>query len=156
MPKTIRFLSLLTTTLYASFLLAHLWEFPNKIRLSAADYLTVQQNYRGWAFSAILGVVAFILTLLTLMRARRQKANIWPIVVSLLCQIAAGVLFALFTAPANTQTNQWLELPTNWEQLRTQWEVSHSVSAILYILALSALFLDVINRPDNEIKKSLI
>jgi hypothetical protein len=53
--KSLRFVSLLFTALALGAAMAHLLELPKKIKLSAEDYLIVQQIYRGWA---LLGIVA--------------------------------------------------------------------------------------------------
>ncbi|MFN8539151.1 MAG: hypothetical protein U0232_16955 [Thermomicrobiales bacterium] len=70
--KAIRFInSSLSTVLYAGFGLAHLWELPNKIN-RPADYLTVQQNYRGWAFAGIIGVIALVSTAISAFLVRQR------------------------------------------------------------------------------------
>ena len=47
----LRILSVLFAALAMVFSGAHLLELSHKIGLSAADYLTVQQLYRGWQFA---------------------------------------------------------------------------------------------------------
>jgi hypothetical protein len=32
-------------------------------------------------------------------------------------------------SPSNQATNNWTQIPANWEHLRWQWEVSHAVNA---------------------------
>ena len=50
----LRVLSVLFAALALVFTGAHLLELPHKIGMSAADYLTVQQIYRGWQFAGIV------------------------------------------------------------------------------------------------------
>ena len=45
MVKTLFFLAIMLTAIAMGAGLAHLFELPNKISISAADYLTVQRNY---------------------------------------------------------------------------------------------------------------
>ena len=47
--KTLYFLAIMLTAIAMGAALAHLFELPNKIDLSAADYLTVQRNYDNWS-----------------------------------------------------------------------------------------------------------
>nr|MBA3539600.1 DUF1772 domain-containing protein [Deltaproteobacteria bacterium] len=52
--RILAFTSTLLATLVLGAALAHVLELPTKISLPAADYLTVQQIYRGWAWLGIL------------------------------------------------------------------------------------------------------
>jgi hypothetical protein len=36
-------------------------------------------------------------------------------------------------------------LPINWEELRDQWEYSHAVRAILYVVAMGTLVMSVLD-----------
>jgi hypothetical protein len=45
------------------------------------------------------------------------------------------VIFYFFTYPVNRNTQNWTLLPDNWEALRTQWEYSHAVNAVVTFLA---------------------
>jgi hypothetical protein len=56
----LRILSILFAALALIFSGAHLLELPHKIVLSASDYLTVQQLYRGWQFAGIVVVGAIV------------------------------------------------------------------------------------------------
>jgi hypothetical protein len=141
MLKTARFINLLSSTLYASFLFTHLWELPNKINQSEADYFATQQIYQGWAFSGILGFIALGSTVWVLYLVRSMGKVFWLTLAATLCQVVGWVIFFMFTLPANNATDQWTQLPSNWEQLRTQWEYSHATNAILNLLSLIALFL---------------
>jgi hypothetical protein len=69
--KTIYFISLLFTSLALTPAFAHLLELPNKINLSREDYLTVQQNYRGWALTGVFVVSALISTLILTVMVRK-------------------------------------------------------------------------------------
>lgn len=40
----------------------------------------------------------------------------------------------VITQPANAATESWTVQPENWESLRTQWEYSHAVNAVITLL----------------------
>lgn len=142
--NTMRFISLLFVALALAPSLAHLLELPNKINLSADDYLTVQQIYRGWALLGIVVFSALLSTLvLTIMVRKRRKAFILTLI-AFLCIVGTLVVFFTFTYPANQQTNNWTMLPANWLELRNQWEYSHATSAGLNLIALIMLILSVV------------
>ena len=47
-------------------------------------------------------------------------------------EVPFGCLFAApELPPANQATNNWTQIPANWEHLRWQWEVSHAVNAVI-------------------------
>jgi hypothetical protein len=141
--KVLRFLSLLFVALALGPSLAHLLELPHKIGLPAADYLTVQQIYQGWALLGIVVLGAVLSTLALLMVERVHAERIAPTFLALLCILGAQVVFWVYTYPANVQTQNWTMLPANWEALRGQWEYSHAAGAVLNLLALVALLIQV-------------
>jgi hypothetical protein len=146
--KAVRFLSLLFTALALGPSLAHLLELPNKINLSAGDYLTVQQIYRGWALLGIVWAGALLSNVvLTVMVRKKPKVFILNSIASL-CIVGMFVVFFVFTFPANQQTNNWTMLPANWLDLRNQWEYSHAATAGLNLVALIALILSVLARDE--------
>jgi hypothetical protein len=145
--KIVTFLSLLFVALSLGPSLAHLLELPNKINLSRDDYLTVQQIYRGWA---LLGIVVFgslLSTLiLTIMLRGSGLAFVFSLI-SFLCVLAALIVFFTYTFPANQATGNWTVLPENWQELRTRWEYSHAVGAVLNLIAMISLIIAVLFRP---------
>lgn len=139
--KLVRFLSLLFTSLGLGAGMAHALALPNKINLSAEEYLTVQQIYRGWAFLGIVEVAALLSTLALTIMMRKQRGAFALALLAFLCITANLIIFFSFTFPANQQTNNWTMLPDNWLTLRAQWEYSHVVNAGLHLIALIALIL---------------
>ena len=142
--KVFYFLALFFASLALGPALAHLFEWPNKINLSRADYLTVQQIYRGWA---LLGIVIFPAVISALVLTLLLRKEWRPFVFSLIGFLSlAGtqVVFWTYTFPANQATNSWTILPDNWEQLRRQWEYSHATSAVLNVIAVAALILSLL------------
>ena len=81
----LRILSVLFTALALVFGGAHLFELPHKIGMSAADYLTVQQIYRGWQLAGIV-VVGQVVSIALLAYAVRHSRRVFiPTVIALLC-----------------------------------------------------------------------
>src|SRR5690606_17573270 len=125
---------------------AHLYALPNKIDLPPAEYFVAQQIYAGWALIgiAILGAIGSTLALAVLVR--RRGAEFRLVVTALACLVLALAIFFAFTFPANQATENWTTRPDDWETLRSQWEYSHAVGALLYLTALVALTLSLIVR----------
>ena len=142
--NTMRFLSLLFTALALAPSLAHLLELPNKINLSAEDYLTVQQIYRGWALLGIVVFGALLSTLVLTIIVRKKRRAFILTLIAFLCIVGTQVVFWTFTYPANEATNNWTVLPGNWLELRNQWEYSHATGAGLNLIALITLILSVL------------
>ncbi len=132
---------------------AHLAELPNKIGLRPAEYLTVQQIYRGWALSGIVVIGALVSTLVLTIMVRGTGRTFKFAVLALLCIAGTQVVFWVFTFPANQATVNWSVLPPNWAELRAQWEYSHAVSAGLNFVALVALILSVLGSPKGELRR---
>jgi len=143
---TARFLSLLFAALALAPAMAHLLELPNKIHLSADDYLTVQQIYRGWALLGFVVVGALLSTLAVAIMVRKQPKAFALTLIAFLCIVGTQIVFWTFTFPANQQTHNWTVLPETWMALRTQWEYSHAASAVLNLVAVISLICSVLTR----------
>jgi hypothetical protein len=130
--------------------LAHLLELLNKISLEREQYFTVQGIYRGWALLGIviLGEVVSLLTLAFL--SRRERWPLYWAVLALACVVGAQAIFWIWTYPTNVVTNNWTEIPDNWQALRVTWEYSHAVAAGLNIIAMVALVLSVLSWRDSS------
>jgi MFS family permease len=115
---------------------AHLMALPAKIAMPEQPYFVVQQIYRGWAWTGaviFLAIFANVLAAL-LTRHRRRKWQLFG-AAGLLIAVTLAVFF-VWTYPANQATGNWTSAPENWEQLRTEWEYSHAVNAMITFLAL--------------------
>jgi hypothetical protein len=135
------FASLVFTTLTLVPAMAHLFEMPNKMQLSAADYLVVQQLYQGWAVMGAFTIAALLSVLGWAIVARRvddQETFTW-VVSALGCLVASQIVYWSFTFPSNMATENWTTLPDNWTVLRNQWEYSHAVNAGFISLAILCL-----------------
>jgi hypothetical protein len=62
--------------------------------------------------------------------------------IALFLLVGELIAFWGFIFPVNQATQNWTMLPDNWEALRAQWEYSHAVRALLYVLGLRITPLD--------------
>ena len=126
---------------------AHLLELVHKITLDRAQYLTVQQLYRGWAFLGAVLIAALLANLALTIRSRRQGRPMRLAAIATLLLAANLTIFFIWTFPANQATGNWTVMPADWEALRNQWEYSHAVNALLTFLALSATLASSLSWP---------
>jgi hypothetical protein len=113
---------------------AHLLAMPNKLAMNQADYFVAQQVYRGWA---LLGVVIFLALFANAAAAVFASGRVRGFSVAAALLIAATLaVFAIWTYPANAATANWMTVPADWMELRTRWEISHAVNALLTFAAL--------------------
>ncbi|HYT97318.1 MAG TPA: DUF1772 domain-containing protein [Casimicrobiaceae bacterium] len=145
----LRILSVLFAALALVFSGAHLFELSHKIGLSAADYLTVQQLYRGWQFAGIIVVAAVVSIAWLAYAVRHDRRAFVPTIIALLCILGTQILFWTFNFPANRATDNWATLPADWEMLRQRWEFAHVASALLNLGALIVL-LEALLGPARE------
>lgn len=123
---------------------AHFFELPNKIGLSQEAYFTVQAIYRGWALFGLVQMAALAANLSLAIMLRDQR---WPfrlVLAAFIIVTGTLVIFFTWTYPANQATDNWTVVPLDWRELRTQWEYSHAVNAVLTFIALGAVTLAVV------------
>jgi hypothetical protein len=142
--RTVQFLAVVLTALAMVPGGAHLFELPNKIGLEQNAYFTVQAIYRGWALFgiALFGALAFNFALALLVR--QERAPFLLASVAFLCIAATLAIFFTWTFPANQATENWTVQPQNWEALRTQWEYSHALNAVITFIGFCAVTLSVL------------
>ena len=92
----------------------------------------------------IVEITALLSTLVLTILAAQNPRLFGTTLAALLCISAALVVFFLFTYPANQQTNNWTEMPVNWQYLREQWEYSHASRAAFFFTALVSLLLPIL------------
>ena len=145
MLRTLYFLALMLTAIAMGASLAHFFELPNKIGIGASDYLTVQRNYDHWWIVGLIVPLAFLSVLALTISLRGTGAPFTLALVALVLLVAELAVFWGVTAPVNRATENWTTLPANWETLRAQWEYSHAVRAMLYVVALGALVMSLLD-----------
>ena len=72
-------------------------------------------------------------------RSAREYYVFRPVLAALLLMLAAQALFWLFTFPVNAATANWTQVTPDWDDLRGQWEWSHTAGAACQFLALCSL-----------------
>jgi hypothetical protein len=138
--------SVLLTAFVMAAAVAHLLELPSKMTLNGAEYLTVQQIYRGWALLGVVIYAALASTLMLAVMVRNQRRAWHLVATAIVCMVAAQVVFWAFTYPVNRETSNWTLLPEHWQHLRIRWEFSHAAGAVLQFSALAALVASLLVR----------
>lgn len=137
--------AIVLTGLSAGVALAHLLELPNKMLLSATDYLFVQQRlYEG--FGQVLGPIelgasASAIALAVLFRKRRSTFLL--AIAAVVLNMFALIVWQVHNGPVNIAVEAWTtnSVPTDWTNWRDRWEYAHATRAILYTLSLGVLSL---------------
>ena len=123
---------------------AHLFALANKINLSESDYFITQSVYRSWALLGIVLIGAAIANVALAFLIRAQRAPSIFALIGGLCLVATLVIFFAFTFPANQATNNWTQVPADWQQLRWRWELSHAVNAVITFFAFCSLTISLL------------
>ena len=132
-------LSVLLTSLTLGPAMAHLLEAPVKLFLPREQYFQVQQIYRGWGFAGIFVMGALLSTVWLATSVQGQA--FWLSLAACGCLAGAQLVFWAVTFPTNRATRNWTHQPPHWRELRTRWEASHAVGAVLTLSALVFLLL---------------
>ncbi|HET9902814.1 MAG TPA: DUF1772 domain-containing protein [Xanthobacteraceae bacterium] len=126
---------------------AHLFALPNKIAMAQDAYFVAQSVYRGWA---LFGIVLFgalaANAALGLAAWRRGEPHVLPLLAFLCIAATLGIFFG-FTYPTNVATENWTVVPAHWDALRTRWEYSHAVNALITFAALCLVTGSVVRAP---------
>ena len=150
--RIIRWISLPSTAVTLGALTAHVLELPNKFALRGSLWLEVQQNlYRGWGqFIGPFEVTAVITTWILTYLMRKDRAAIKLTLLASSLLTGALSVFFILNAPVNAATASWIPatLPPGWPNYRIRWELGHSISFVLVLVAfvvlLRVLFLDAL------------
>jgi hypothetical protein len=132
-------LSVLLTALTLGPAMAHLLEAPVKLFLPREQYFQVQQIYRGWTFAGVFVGAALVST--GWLATSVQGRALWFSLGACACLAGALLVFWVVTFPTDRATKNWTHQPPHWRQLRTRWEASHAVGALLTLGALVLLLL---------------
>ena len=74
---------------------------------------------------------------------KRRRTFILTLVSSVSIAIAL-IVWLSFVAPANFRVDTALTVPTDWMQIRNQWEYGHATRAGLFLVALITLSLSIL------------
>jgi hypothetical protein len=164
-----QFLQVLTLVLVATtltFALAHVAEWPGKLRLDKDAYLTVQTiYYPGFTIGGISEPVSMLaLLVLTISTPRESPAFGWTLA-ALASMTAMHLIFWLVTQPVNkvwlrdqemagagtiffnrSQNMPHAAKAADWTALRDRWEYSHIARAVFAMLGLICLAIAMTSR----------
>lgn len=132
--RTLQFLAIVLTAIALIPGGAHLLSLQTKIALPEEPYFVAQQIYRGWAWLGTVIVAAVLLNLVSAALTRGRPRQL-SLAAGLLIAVTLVVFFT-WTHPANRETMNWTYVPSDWEQLRVEWEYSHAVNAAITFAAL--------------------
>jgi hypothetical protein len=136
--RATQFIAIVLTALALVPVGAHLLELAHKISLDRAEYLTVQQLYRGWALLGAVLIAAMLANLVLAIWSRPQTTPMLLAGAAALLLAATLAVFFIWIFPVNQATGNWTAAPADWERLRDRWEYSHAVNAVLTFVALLA------------------
>lgn len=137
--KALQFLVIVLVALALVPVGAHLLARPNKIDLPQYQYFVTQAVYLGWGLpTGIVLISAIAASLVLTIVERGQGTTFWLALTTFVLMAATLVIYSIWTQPANSATSNWTVVPSNWRELRTQWEYSHTVNAVLTCVALCA------------------
>ncbi|NCJ07898.1 DUF1772 domain-containing protein [Synechococcales cyanobacterium C] len=155
--KIWRFITILLSALALGMAFCHALELPAKMQYPAELYITVQNTlYVAFGPPAIGAFIEIATPLaaiaLAVLSRKHRPAFQWVLVAVVLILLAFPVLFFAFTEPANVIFREATpnSIPTNWEQLRAQWEYSHLARFFCHLIAFSALVMSVLVETPNR------
>jgi hypothetical protein len=146
--RYINLFRLLTFALAGLALIRPMMEFaalPSVIDLPKDDYAAVQYGNQSLAWLDLLRLASFLSIIVLLFFEREHNRVFWPIRGAFIAQLLIVVLYVAFTLPIDLTTFNWTFLPDNqWSWLRTEWEYSRALSAIIGGISFVLLLLDLI------------
>ena len=129
--KAVQFVALVFTALALVPYGAHLFSLPNKIGMTQEHYFIAQRVYDGWWLMGFILFPAMAFDLILAIMLRAERPAFYFALAGCISLAATLAVFFAFTQPANAATQNWTAVPAGWEELRTRWEYSHAVNAIL-------------------------
>ena len=156
-PTTLRialFVDLLSVALLAGLLVGVLLVERALLEVSAAVYIAVEKPKHA-VFAPIMPIVntttivSGLLTVL-LLRGSRQSWAFRLSVVALLCTAALTTTTLLVNVPINSAIiTSWSaqDPPSNWAEIRDQWNLFHTIRTGLAVTALICLLLAALTPP---------
>jgi Domain of unknown function (DUF1772) len=149
--KIWRFITLILVALFMGLEFAHTLELPAKMQYDGGLYVTLQNSlYRYFgapglgAFITVFAVLAAIA--LTVLMRKRRPAFEWALAGTICLAIAFPLIYFLRIEPVNVVIEQATAttVPTNWEQLRNQWEYAHATNFVFSLAGFIALVISIL------------
>ena len=147
--RIIQFLAIMLTALALVPSGAHLAALPDKMTMTQAAYFVAQQVYAGWALFGIVLFGALIANLAHVIVLHRLGRSLRYALASFLFIAAGLVIFFVGTLSTNQATSNWTVVPKNWNELRSQWEYSHTSNAIMTFAAVVCVIIAVLRQPSQ-------
>jgi len=148
--RVMQFIAIVLTALALVPAGAHLFELPGKIGLTREEYFVVQEIYRGWALFGFVLVAAIAANLILTVILHGRGLHFTLACAAFLLVTATLAVFFAGAFPANQETQNWTVMPGDWRDLRSQWEYSHAINAVLTFAAFCALVLEAV-LPQNSL-----
>ena len=145
--RIVAILAVLVTALALMPTAAHLLVLPNKIPLAEGPYFTVQAIYAGWWRLGLLWAAALVMNAALAVTLRGGGASFWLAAAGAALMAIVYAIYFIWTEPANRATANWTTVPADWEALRTRWEYSHAINAIVIFVALCCVTVAAVARP---------
>jgi hypothetical protein len=147
--RTPRFVVIMLLVVSAAAAIAHLLELPAKVQFDAALWLTLLQSLYPPAFGPVAGsaeAAAVVGSIVLAIAVRARGATFRWAVLAAACLAIAHACFWIWVVPVNAAMLPLTAetLPSDWMQLRDQWEYTHAVRAVLEFVALAALVLSLL------------
>lgn len=142
--RVVQFTAIVLTALALVPAGAHLLEMPAKLALLREDYFVVQAIYRGWALLGFVLIGAMVANLVLTVMLHGRGPHFALACAAFLLVTATLVVFFAGAFPANQETQNWTVKPSDWQELRLQWEYGHAINAGLTFVALCALVLEAV------------
>src|SRR3546814_15087516 len=101
----------------------------------ADEYVWVHVSCRGWAFFGFGLVVAIAANIILTVMLYVRGVHFALTCMAFLLVTAVLAIFFAGAFPANQETQNWTVIPSDWEELRRQWEYSHAINALLILIA---------------------
>lgn len=157
--KTWRFITLLLVALYMGLEFSHTLELLPKMQYDGSLYVTIQNTLYGYfgvpgpGAAVTVGALISAIILVFLVRKRRSAFQ-WTLAGTIFLALAFPVVYFSFIEPVNRVVEQATpqSLPTNWAELRNQWEYAHATNFVLTLVSFSALLISIL--VDTSVKYS--
>lgn len=149
--KIWRLITLILVALFTGLEFAHTLELPAKMQYDGVLYVTLQNSLYQYfgapgpgAFITVSAVLCAIA--LTVLVRKHRPAFLWTLASTLCLAIAFPLIYFLRIEPVNVVIEQANAgtVPSNWEQLRNQWEYAHATNFVFSLAGFGALVISIL------------
>ncbi|HWB02039.1 MAG TPA: hypothetical protein VG796_03380 [Verrucomicrobiales bacterium] len=153
--KLLWFITALLGALSMAPAFAHFLEMPAKFSYDASLWLTISHTLytRFGAIGGYCEIGAVVSSILLVIALRRHPSAFRWALAGAMCFAAAHAIYWIFIAPVNVTVAASTSetLPSNWMDLRKQWEYTHTARAMLQITGLALFLISILTEvPSTE------